>query len=196
MSIDDSEAGFGTKSTRKPTVKQSRFAAAYADPSAANGNGTLAANMAGYKGNANQLGVQAFANLRNPKVQQLISSIVDSMTERALQRLGEALDATSSRVFLDKSGNVVYAKPVPDHRIRLDAVDFLFDLRGKCAAIAPDKAHELDQAGDVVGAEQMNPADRALLEEADVIEAELGKLDCGLSDRGADDSDDDHDRNE
>lgn len=186
MSIDESEVGSGTKPTPKPTAKQARFAEAYADPSAANGNGTLAAKLAGYKGDSNALAVQASVNLRNPKVQRAIASILDPMAERALQRLGEALDATSSRVFLDKNGNLVYAKPVPDHRIRLDAVDFLFDLRGKCAAIAPDEAHEPDQAGDVVGAEQMNPTDRALFEKAAEADAELRELDGELDDGGCD----------
>jgi phage terminase small subunit len=172
------------KQMRKATLKQRKFAAEYTNPYGAKGNGTLAARLAGYKGDSNQLGVQASVNLRNPKIKQLISGMLDSMTERALQRLGEALDATSSRAFLDKEGNVVYTEPVPDHRTRLHALGFLFDLRGKCGvADAPDGGEVVHADGAVVDGEQIVDSDRALFEQAAAIEDELAELDS-LNDGG------------
>ncbi len=176
------------------TLKQRKFAAEYANR--AKGNGTLAARLAGYKGNANQLAVQASANLRNPKVQHLLADMVDSMTQRALQRLGDALDATSSRAFLDKQGAVVYTEPVPDHRMRLQAAKFVLDLRDKYGEADVPDGGEVGQGGvdpapavSGVDGNDIDDADRALFEEAATIEDQLAELDA------ADDADD-HEPNE
>ncbi len=178
----------GRKRQRKPTLKQQRFAAAYVDPKGANGNGTLACGAAGYKGGNDQLAVQASKNLRNPKIQELISGTLDAMADRALQRLGEALDATTSRAFLDREGSLVYTDPAPDHRTRLAAVHSVFAIREKLQAIA---VHDLgdfertndaghagdDYAGDEVGGNQLHESDQKLLDQAAAIEDELAELD-------------------
>jgi Terminase small subunit len=172
-------------SRRKLTLKQTKFAAAYVDPDAANGNGTLAAKIAGYKGGSDQLAVQGSVNLRNENIQQVISATLDAMIEHALDRLGDALDATTSRPFLDKAGTIVYAEPVPDYRIRLQAIQFLFHLHGKCTA-DPEPAHELDTgaAHDHLG--QIQPADRVLFQQAAEIEAQLHELDDNPDTGGGD----------
>ena len=53
------------------TVKQQRFIMAY------EGNGTLAAKVAGYSGNVNTLGVTAYHLLRNPKIVEAIKARSD-----------------------------------------------------------------------------------------------------------------------
>jgi hypothetical protein len=130
MTTDGIEAG---KSKRKLTVKQTRFAASYADPHGANGNGTLAAKIAGYRGDGNQLAVQAAANLRNPRVRQSIEEVLEAngcTLDRAALAVAEAMQATKRRSFLAKNGKIVYAAAEPDHKIRLSAADVTFRLRG------------------------------------------------------------------
>src|SRR5690242_3526709 len=99
---DDPHGASASTTKRNLTIKQERFAAAYS--AEAHGNGTLAAKLAGYQGDDNTLAVQASNNLKDPRIRQRISAAVDGMAKRALQRLDEALDATSSRCFLDKAG--------------------------------------------------------------------------------------------
>lgn len=125
---------------RTPTLKQRRFAAAYADPALANGNGVVAARAAGYKGNARQLAVQASVNLRNRNVHELIASTVDGMMEDALQRLAEALAAHRVRSFATNAGQLISTPPEPDHNIRLKAIDFLFRLHAKFGATSQQVA--------------------------------------------------------
>jgi Terminase small subunit len=119
------------KSKRKLTIKQTRFAASYADPRGANGNGTLAAKIAGYRGKGTQLAVQASANLRNPKIRQSIAETLDAngcTVERAALAVAEAMEASKQRSFLAKSGKIVYAATEPDHKVRLHAAQITLRL--------------------------------------------------------------------
>jgi hypothetical protein len=127
----DPTNGKPTKPNPKLTVKQSKFVAAYLDPAAANGNGTLAAKLAGHQGNNNVLAVQASTNLRNPKIQQIISAGLEPLIPRAFACLGEALDATTSENFLAKDGNIVTTPPVPDHKVKVEASKVVFGLASK-----------------------------------------------------------------
>jgi len=145
----------------KLTAKQTRFAAAYVET----GNGTRAARIAGYKGDDNQLAVQASVNLRNPKIQQLIA---DSLLAPAMMAVREALVATKSRHFCHE-GEIISTAPEPDHHIRLQAADRVFKALSKAGAGAP----EPDAHGDTVQLEDLDPAQLALLREADAIQAEL-----------------------
>jgi len=178
------EAKATGRAKRKLSLKQRRFAAAYADPNAANGNGRAAAAAAGYKGAANQLSVQAWANLQNPQIQQLISATVDAMIPHAFNRLGEAMDATKSKVLLNKAGKLVYSAPIADHKSRLEAIKFVFELRSKCGVGAPEPGDEApDHAADQ--GENLDAADRALIRQASDIEAELAEID-NVGDGGGD----------
>ena len=145
MTKKNSDNSDSCKPRRKPTVKQLRFAAAYVDPLGANGNGVVAARFAGYRGSARQLAVQAHSNLKNQTVQQTIAEMVEALVVPALQRVGEAMDAVTVRPFMTKSGEIVYTQPEPDHRTRLGAATFLFNVRAKCTA-APGIT-PLDQGG-------------------------------------------------
>ncbi len=124
---------------RRATLKQVRFAAAYVDPQGAAGNGVAAARAAGYQGSARTLAVTASMNLRKPAVQNLIATAVDRLVEHGLDRVAEALDATRKR----RVGDEIVCES--DHRIRLDAVKFLFTLRTKHSAAA-SAAEEGSQA--------------------------------------------------
>ena len=168
-----------TKANPDPdlTSRQRKFGDAYLDPKQAKGNGTLAAKIAGYKGGANQLAVQAHHNLRNQKVRHYIAAQLNFLSERALQRLEEALDATTSRVFMDKNGTLVCSEPAADHRVRVVAARFILELQSKCAAVGQNDDGNV--AADVLGAEEINQNDRALSERIDAIDAELDKLDAG-----------------
>src|ERR1700739_1628468 len=110
---------------QKLTVKQHKFVAFLLG--AANGNGTLAARLAGYRGDDRQLAVQASVNRRNSVIQQIISERLAAMVEPGLKRLAEGLDATRRRVFLTKTGEIVYTDPEPDHRVRTRTANQILD---------------------------------------------------------------------
>ncbi len=175
----------GTKSQRKLTLKQQRFAASLIGP--ANGNQTLAAKMAGYKGDNRQLAVQGSVNVRNPNVRKMVAEILDGMVEHGLQRLAEAMNATKMRSFLTREGEIIYAQPEPDHRIRLQGVDLMFRLRGNplnSPAPASDQHGDLIQSPEDRGPSEtqaevarMDPADRMLFRNAGEIEEQLAQVD-------------------
>ncbi len=197
MSKKRPSASSSGKSRRKPTPKQRRFAVAYVDPKGANGNGTLAARMAGYQGNANQLAVQASVNLRNTNVQQTIRAMLDAMVEPALHRLAETLDAMKVRSFLTKDGDIISSQPEPDNKARLDAVKIVFGLRESCG-----KTHACDQqdytqirpwedqgsAPTSKEVSEMEPADRMAFREAGEIEEHLVEVQRELAGNSADES--------
>jgi len=209
MNRQDPQAGSPDIREGKLTDKQSRFAAAYADPHAANGNGTLASKIAGYRGRNTQLAVQASVNLRNPRIRQAIAQALDEQgctLERAAVAVADAMQATKRRSFLDKSGNIIYADAEPDHRTRLHAAAIRFHLEpsagfddeegvGEQVGGADQQANPvaqnaeaggLDRAGesDTDDLAQLNPADRALFERVAEIDVELAGLDRELDDRG------------
>ena len=162
----------GSWSRPKLTAKQMRFVAAYLDPAAANGNGTLAARMAGYKGNNDQLGVQAWANLRNPKIQRLIT---DSLVAPAMMTVCAAFGAMKSKHFLAKDGTLISTNPEPDHKIRLQAADCVFKLRAKADDVdGSEEEHADDDAA--LQLEDFDPANQQLLRHAYAIEAQLAEL--------------------
>jgi len=93
MDNQDVEVGDPDESKRELTAKQQRFASAYADPNGANGNATLAAKMAGYKGGDNQLAVQGSLNLKNKRIRQTIAEAFEAQgctLERAAVAVAEA----------------------------------------------------------------------------------------------------------
>ena len=130
------------------TLKQRRFTAAYADPNGANGNGRLAARIAGYSGDDNQLGVQAWTNLRNPKIQQSIEEALDAQgctLDLAAVAVAEGLRATKQRSFLDKHGNILSTDPEPNHAIRLAASKIRFAVRSKSSVPSDGAAAEVSR---------------------------------------------------
>jgi hypothetical protein len=185
------------KPRRKPTVKQLRFAAAYVDPQAANGNGVAAARAAGYRGSARQLAVQAHSNLKNETVQQTIAAMVDALVVPALHRVGEAMDAVKVRPFMTKSGKIVYAQPEADQKARLEAIKLVFELRrafGNTPVVAVSGHQAHDQSEDKCSSpmsaavSEMDPADRIAFREAGEIEKQLVEVDRELAEGGADGS--------
>ena len=130
------------------TLKQRRFTGAYADPNGANGNGRLAARIAGYSGDDNQLGVQASTNLRNPKIQQSIEEALDAQgctLDLAAVAVAEGLRATKQRSFLDKHGNILSTDPEPNHAIRLAASKIRFAVRSKSSVPSDGAAAEVSR---------------------------------------------------
>lgn len=77
---------------RKLTVKQRKFVESYVGP--ANGNGTKAAALAGYKGNASTLSSVADENLRKPEIaaaveERLTESLAAMGADECLERLSQ-----------------------------------------------------------------------------------------------------------
>ena len=192
---------------RRLTMKQQRFAAFLGG--AANGNQTLAARMAGYRGDDRQLAVQGSVNMRNPKIQEMMIEVLGPLLEPSMKAYAEGLVATKRRAFLTKAGAIVYTDPEPDHRIRTATANQVLD---RCERSSNGYASSSDAdviPGQEDGAEpqrevaddaktgagvnhgidvaQLDPADRALFEQATVIEAELAAID-----REHDDGGDDH----
>jgi hypothetical protein len=134
MDNEDLETGDPDESKRELTAKQLRFAAAYADPNGANGNATLAARMAGYKGGDDQLGVQGSVNLKNKRVRQTIAEALEAQgctLERAAVAVAEATRATKKKSFLTKNGDIVHTEPEPDHKVRLLAAAMILRVLGQ-----------------------------------------------------------------
>jgi len=155
----------------KLTAKQLRFVAAYLET----GNGTLAAKIAGYKGDDNQVGVQASVNLRNPKIQQLIE---DSLFVPALKAVRDALGATKTRHFLSKDGVVISSTPEPDYEVRLHAADRVLKVRSKARGDGPEQLHDEADDDTPMEVEELDPKDQELLRHACAIEAELTVLEA------------------
>jgi hypothetical protein len=180
------------RARRNPTIKQSKFAIAYADPHVANGNGVAAARAAGYRGDARQLAVQASSNLKNPTVQHLMAAIVDALVEPALHRVAEAMDAVKIRSFLTKSGVIVYSQPEPDQKVRMEASKLVLELsrtRGTPPLAAgghqdhgQDRPCEDQNSAQTSAAvSEMDPADRIAFREAGEIEEELAEIERELA---------------
>jgi hypothetical protein len=188
---------------RRLTLKQRKFVAYLVGP--ANGNQTLAARMAGYRGHHAQLAVQGSVNMRNPQIQQMMGEILDKLVEPSLRRLEEGLDATKRRPFLTKAGDIVYTDPEPDHRVRTATANRVLDryqrtsdgyAAGSEADVVPaheggaepqkEVVHDAKTEGcaDHAIVTQLDPADRVLFERAAEIEAELAEVDRELDDGG------------
>lgn len=162
----------GNSGQGKLTLKQLRFVAAYLDPAAADGNGTQAARMAGYKGDDDQLAVQSSVNLRNPKIHEFMAN---NLVAPAMMTVRAALGATKSQHFLTKDGAVISTDPEPDHKTRMQAAECVFKLRAK----ADDVDGSEEEQGDDDAAlqlEDLDPADQQLLRHAYAIEAQLAEL--------------------
>jgi len=107
------------------TVKKQKFMTFLLG--AANGNQTLAAKMAGYKGDNRQLAVQGSVNMRDPRIQQMIRERLGGMVEPSLRAFEEGLNATKRRAFMSKTGEIQYSDPEPDHRVRTATGDRVLD---------------------------------------------------------------------
>src|SRR5208282_5273283 len=77
------------------TLKQRKFVACLLGP--ANGNQTLAARMAGYRGDDRQLAVQGSVNMRNPKIQEMMIEGLGPLLEPSMKAYAEGLVATKRR---------------------------------------------------------------------------------------------------
>jgi len=185
------------------TVRQQKFAIFLMD--AANGNQTLAAKMAGYKGDNRQLAVQGSVNMKNSQVQQMIRERLEGMLEPSLRAFEEGLNATKRRAFMTKTGEIRYTDPEPDHRVRTTTGDRVLDrYQRTCTGYADDfdvdvvSAHEngaeppkaeadgarTEGCADAAGTDvaQLNQADRVLSECVATIDAGLAEIDRALAD--------------
>lgn len=98
------------------TQKQERFVAAYVGP--ANGNATLAARLAGYKGGDATLCAVGGENLRKPLVAEAIDVARAELRAKAILTREEILEGLSAiargqgeEPHVLQSGEVVYAPP-------------------------------------------------------------------------------------
>ncbi len=134
----------GRKISKKLNLRQRRFIAEFTNPgSEAFGNQTKAAELAGYSpGRAKQTGHDIATN-RDVRTEiervtdREITRILDAAgvtTEKLAKRLNEGLDAKGTKAFIhQKTGNVVYSKPMKAHDIRLKAIRLAAELRGDFA---------------------------------------------------------------
>ena len=158
---------------KKLTLKQAKFV----DGFVATGNGTEGARFAGYGGNDNQLGVQAFNNLRNPKIARAIADRLHSMADPAMNTVAGAMAATKAKSFLDKDGNIVTTDPEPDHKTRLHAVETWAKMMCKFGVDSHDEVAEDPGIRD----EELTSADRLLIRHAAKADAELGEIERNLA---------------
>lgn len=71
--------------------------------------------------------------LGSNKVRRQIERILDAgdaTLEKGVRVISEAMDAKDRRVFLSRSGKVIYSEPLTDHATRLKGSDQMFKLRG------------------------------------------------------------------
>jgi phage terminase small subunit len=102
---------------RRLTLKLRKFGLAYVGE--ANGNGTEAARVAGYKGNDVTLSAVAHENLRKP---QIVSFIAMLRSEAEKQAAGKILSATEVLVGLTRIARADLAEVFePDGRFDLQA---------------------------------------------------------------------------
>ena len=131
--------------SRKLNLRQRRFVAEFANPEGEGfGNQTRSAKLAGYSELApGQAGHQLLKNTEvKSEVERItgreLNHIFDAAgvtTERLAKRIRQALDAKEKKPFIhQKTGVVVYAKPVKNHEIRLKAVRLAAELKGDFAA--------------------------------------------------------------
>ncbi len=166
----------------------------------AHGNQTAAARMAGYRGDARQLAVQASVNMKNAKIRELISSKLASLVEPSLSALQDGLGATRQKVFLTKEGEILYAAPEADHKVRISAATRILnhyqrtssgDTCGSDDDVAPGGTGVLElpsplapgsiaeHCGDdgIHVVDKLDSADRDLLQQVERIDAQLATLD-------------------
>jgi phage terminase small subunit len=134
----------GRKISRKLTLRQRRFVAEFTNPEGKGfGNQTKAATLAGYSKLApGQSGHQVLKNMEvRSEVERItnkeLSHIFDAAgvtIERLAKRVRQGLDAKETKAFIhQKTGNVVYSKPMKAHDIRLKAIRLACELRGDFA---------------------------------------------------------------
>ncbi len=132
------------KISRKLTLRQRRFVAEFTNPESEGfGNQTKAAKLAGYSElSPGQAGHQL---VKNSEVRSEIERITNRelnhifdaagvTIERLAKRVRQGLDAKETKAFIhQKTGNVVYSKPMKAHDIRLKAIRLAAELRGDFA---------------------------------------------------------------
>jgi phage terminase small subunit len=133
------------KISKKLKLKHRKLIAHYTDPTNEEtfGNGGKSAIAAGYS--ETSAISTASAILAKPNVQREIERIADRelnhifdaagvTIERLAKGLKQALDAKEKKAFIhQKTGNVVYSKPLVAHDTRLRAIRLAADLRGDMA---------------------------------------------------------------
>ncbi len=134
----------GRKISRKLTLKQRRFVSEYTNPEGEGfGNQTRAAELAGYS----QLApAQAGHRLmRNGEIEGEVERIKSTELNHILDAAGvtvkrlakglkQALGAKEKKAFIhQKTGNVVYSKPLIAHDTRLRAIRLAAEMRGDMA---------------------------------------------------------------
>ena len=173
---------------------------------AANGNQTVAARMAGYAGNARQLAVQGSVNMRNPRIQQMISEKLDEMVEPSLRALAEGLNATKRHTSVTKSGEFRYSDPEPDHRVRTATASRVLERRERVsksyaagfeadedrAELQKEVAGQSNTEGRAESEKKLvvaDPTDRMLVRELAEIDQQIGKLEGELTEKAKEEVD-------
>ncbi len=134
----------GRKISKKLNLRQRRFIAEFTNLEGEGfGNQTKAAKLAG----CSQLapGQSGHRVLKNVEAQSEVERITNRelnhvfdaagvTIERLAKRVRQGLDAKETKAFIhQKTGNVVYSKPMKAHDIRLKAIRIAAELRGDFA---------------------------------------------------------------
>ena len=144
MSKGNEKKSDGRKISKKLNLRQRRFIAEFTNPeSEAFGNQTKAAKLAGYSElSPGQAGHQLVKNSEvRSEIERIkgteLNHILDAAgvtIERLAKGLKQALGAKEKKAFIhQKTGNVVYSKPLTAHDIRLKAIRLAAELRGDFA---------------------------------------------------------------
>jgi hypothetical protein len=76
--------------------------------------------------------------MKNDAIQKLVNDTLDGMTQHALGRLDEGLDAMKTKCFVTKAGAIVRDEPQVDQAARLRAVELWDRLRQRQLCSARD----------------------------------------------------------
>jgi len=144
MSKGNEKKPDGRKISKKLNLRQRRFVAEFTNPESEGfGNQTKAAKLAGYSQLAP--GQSGHRVLKNVEVQSEVERITNKelthvfdaagvTIEKLAKRVRQGLDAKETKAFIhQKTGNVVYSKPMKAHDIRLKAIRLACELRGDFA---------------------------------------------------------------
>ena len=139
----------GRKISKRLNTRQRRFVVEFTNPGSEGfGNQTKAAELAGYEpDSARNQGHRLMKNddtrgeIERIKEQEL-NHILDAAgvtTERIAKKLREGMEAKETKAFIhQKTGQVVYSKPLKAHEIRMKATRLAAELRG---AFAPKQVN-------------------------------------------------------
>ena len=134
--------------------------------------------------------------MKNPEIQRMVHEKLEAMVEPSLAVFAEGLGATKRRAFMTKEGEICYAAPELDHRVRTETAARILDRYERTCAdhagaadlemdviaqrheeVLTPKGAQAEGAAHGIDVDQLNPTDRALVQQLAKIDQELTEID-------------------